>query len=1428
MVSRKRILCLLGLFICVNLILLFSVPSLNFTADEKLTKENTSIPIKNNPRISTGNNYDSIDEILDAKIINYSTYGYFPQNYQPSLQATYYGLYILDEIGRLSTINQTEITNFLMSHYDQSSNIFMDDYSRRYLDIDISKTFYPLTSVLEINCYAILSLSILGRLDLINTQDAINFFWSCYNPSTSGFVGQPYNFILPDHFKLSTMDNTYFAIKTLDLLMSNWNGYLTEKNDLIQYMINLQEIDPFYWYFGGFLNDEDLGLDTIAIFEPNLLSSYYSIASLDVFNAISSININNFHQYLEGLYDSGSDSFQMAYFLLKQNYGNLVGTSLGLILSDLTSLSGIDRSGVVNFILTNRNSKGIWNYSTDYTYSELIDTFQVVRSLSEAGELSQLTVGEKDTIATSITLFFMYEGFSLLSQDYTSINLLYGLVNAFDINNRILDLDFQYLYSDIEQSCLYKLIVDCEGFVAGLVFDESYLGYRSFPIEYYLSGNQQYVQEAEKILMSHESTFMALDVFNKISKLDEFEIAHDLDTFISSIIDSQFLEAGYSNYGGFLPFLTFTKGSIPYQNEKIFIDYSYYAIMVLELLSEYLGYGNITSLAFDVNTLSTYIHNKIIDDVNHLYFDSGYSRPEIWIQDTYYAAYILRSIGQFDLDTVKIKNFVQDNINYSNIKSVYYSYKIGKLLANNITLNYDLIYELIGNLYSEENFGYFQTTEQKRLDPEILYWVSEMIENDLKYSTTSIEIVSLLDCIFLSSGNNLTFVINSTYGGDYELRINGTLIDTSTFTTGVTTFVYFLDEFTDEIGEHSVYINTTTIEGTAADITSSFYVFSTSETMVQILSLNNYEFMTTGNLIRFILSSDFPDWHNFTIDGVEVSSGGFTDNQLFSISIDGYDVGDHDIYIEARGLDQKEGYASVVFTVYSTSETIITLHSINNFLYNSTGNYVNFSISSDFPEWYTVEVDGILIEEGPYISDTIILFSLDGISSGLHTLNLWANSTDKKETSLNVQFSIFSNSFIEIEIRSLDNYEFKTLGNVVRFFINTSFPDIYEFYIDQILLNSGPYNHSGHEFTFSIDGHLVGEHNISIRVNSTDGKEAYCITSFTVYSLSNTIVSIGELLDYEFQTNGHFVQFNITSFYPDYYTIFIDGKKMYEDDYVSGLYYFFSIDGYEVGVYSLFIWAIGEDGKVGMASGEFSVYSNSTTVITVNKIPSYEFMTEGNFINFSISSEFTGIYNLTINNFLISKDNYSIDDIVLISSDGYSVGDHLVIIKAKSIDGKVAHFETTFSVYSTSSTLITIHALDDYLLNSTNNYLNFSIYSKYPDYYELWIDGVLINSDNFSKDQYILYSLDYLTSILGNHTVYIYAMGLDGKEAEISDMFIVYEMIEEPDDPIILEPPVPTPTETIFLPIMPLGILILIPGTIIFYTYKLEHKKKTK
>ena len=144
---------------------------------------------------------------------------------------------------------------------------------------------------------------------------------------------------------------------------------------------------------------------------------------------------------------------------------------------------------------------------------------------------------------------------------------------------------------------------------------------------------------------------------------------------------------------------------------------------------------------------------------------------------------------------------------------------------------------------------------------------------------------------------------------------------------------------------------------------------------------------------------------------------------------------------------------------------------------------------------------------------------------------IWANGSDGKESTHSVQFSVFSHSFIEIEIIDLPNYEFQTVGNEIVFYINASFPDTVKFYIDDVLNWSGPYTHSGQYFFLSIDGYNVNEHTIRIWANSTDESDASLQSSFTVYSLSNTIIKITELPDYEFLTIGHYIKFNAFLFH---------------------------------------------------------------------------------------------------------------------------------------------------------------------------------------------------------------------------------------------------------------------------------------------------------
>ena len=745
--SHKALICLsiiiLSSPILFNQVNLWNRIELNtrFPQTEYGYENESQAPLTSSPT----NNYEIIEEIFTQNLAKYSSMGYFPQLYEPSLQATYYALYILEALGNLDQINQSSITDYIMSHYDSYSHIFLDKYSYRYLDTDFSQGYYALTSILEVNCYALLSLDILGQLGIIDTQDSIDFIWSCYNPegSENGFIGQPYSPNLIEEFKIATMDNTFFAVRTLDLLIDDWSSYNDEKTSIVQYITSLQLLN------GGFLNDNDTSFDSFAspMFEPNLLSSYYCIKSLEVLNSVNSINIGGFHQYLNSLYDDTVHSFQL-YIMGIQDFCNIVATALGLELSDITGYTGLNRIDVINFLLTNLNNLGNWDSSTWFRNHELIDTYQIIRSLKESGDINQLTLQEKNQISNAILFYEHYIGFSLISNDYMSIEHIHSIINSFDLFNRISEVDIQGLYSLID-GC-YRDLVYCHGFSASTNL-VNYIGFRSRPIEYYNLGYYHFTEETDG-LFNHKFDYKALDSLLKISKLNDFGLNYNLMDFISNIIDSQFLESGFENYGAFLPFFTYSLRSPEAQNKSIFLEYSYYAIKTLELLVNQLNLGPIVDLSFNKGALYGFIRRNVYESNSVLHFNPQHtSNLETILQDTYYMIYILKAINLFDLNMQKIKEFILQNINYSNIKNIYYSHKITEILGLEIQFDVELTSNLVKQLYIEGLSEFFESIDSQVINQEIFLWVCEMARTSDLYIECNYH-----ESVYLGSVNTIT------------------------------------------------------------------------------------------------------------------------------------------------------------------------------------------------------------------------------------------------------------------------------------------------------------------------------------------------------------------------------------------------------------------------------------------------------------------------------------------------------------------------------------------------------------------------------------------------------------------------------------------------------------------------------------------------
>jgi len=674
---------------------------------------------------SDATNLDFLNEIFDSKSADFSSNGYYSQIYSGSLQATYYALFILDSIGKLDEIDQGEVLNYVMSFYNSSSHQFVDSSAKRYLASIIPGMYMPLTTLLEVNCYAVLSLDILNGLHLINTAETIDFIWECYHPNLHGFIGQPYDASLDEGFKIPTADNTYYAVITLDLLISDWNGYSQQRSDVVSYIDGLQSVDSH----AGFYNDNEPLFDSLLEIEPNQFSSFYAIKTLETFGSsyVDVIDTTKFHQDLNDLYHPEDFYFDISSVAWVANYTNIVATAINLELADITGFNGFDRDRVIDFIIDNRNALGGWDASTTIKYHELIDAFQIVRSLANTEALSELTLSEKNEIASYIRLFSQLNGYSLLSEDYTSIELIHAIISSYDYFERLAELDIQGLYNLLEGSVLY--IGGEYEFYACTKIDSNVARFRSEPLDYYTLGFHKHLEKIN-VLYSHKETYSILNSLQKIFKLNDFAASHDLNSVLQDVIDSQFMDSGYQeNFGAFL----FDNGNqtSEWKNQFVYLQYSFYAIKVMELIADYLGLGPITNLGFDESALATYIVRNIVESPTELYFDVEYSNSvEIALENTYYAIYVLKAIDEYNFDSAKIENFVHSRLNYSNVKNLYYSYKITEILDLQVIFDVEQSHSLIQAIYSGAHHEFFESTERNAIEQEAFAWVCEMAKND--------------------------------------------------------------------------------------------------------------------------------------------------------------------------------------------------------------------------------------------------------------------------------------------------------------------------------------------------------------------------------------------------------------------------------------------------------------------------------------------------------------------------------------------------------------------------------------------------------------------------------------------------------------------------------------------------------------------------
>ncbi len=754
--KRARSLKCIGLVIIALNIIIISWNMTSITINKSVISNQESVRLK--PNLG---NQELIEQLLDAKIEEFRREGFFSEYYYPSIHATYYAVQSLMYLGKEDVIDKYEIVNFLMDHYDDSSHTFRDEYSDRYLDSDFIGIYYPLTSILEVNCYATLTLDLLGNLSLIDKQETIDFIWSCYNPIDHGFIGRPYDSSLTSGFRTSTAENTYFAVIALDVLLSDWSAYEDEVDEIILF------INTLHGSNGCFKNDQASSIYTVCPSDKSIISSYYCIKILEKFGSVATMGLSDFWEYMEATYQATENFFSMREFIGLEEEMNLVASAMAIELADLTWFSGYDRSATIQYVLDHRNTLGNWNDGTIGNNHDLWFTYTILRSLYNTGSLSTLSSEDINQIASSFDLYKNpIAGYSLISRDYTSIKSINSIIKSLKLEGKYNDLailEKEAIFNQIVDACVLNYFPE-SSFTTQINMALESKNFRTFPIESNSYGNREIFQEIG-MPHSHKAMYFALEVFEKTFKLDDLNDSYSLLGFVQSIVDCQFLEPGYDGNGGFLPNKELIYVPAENRDNNVFLEYSYYAIKSLRLLSNFLELGPISELGIDCDSLTEFIYRNILEDSTQAYYQPRYTGDSIdGLKNTYFALELLKMLETYLLDDEKIITFALQNLDYSNIASVYYCFKILDLIGEEYSFNCSLTKNLVQQLYYEGINGFYLSTKKTKIEPEALSWICEMANSEWICGESQCEsLVALGTTLNVSASlNGLIYDVDST------------------------------------------------------------------------------------------------------------------------------------------------------------------------------------------------------------------------------------------------------------------------------------------------------------------------------------------------------------------------------------------------------------------------------------------------------------------------------------------------------------------------------------------------------------------------------------------------------------------------------------------------------------------------------------------
>ncbi len=542
------------------------------------------------PDAATVEGTSPFDTFLDQVIMHQDPSGTLPALAPPTLRGTFLAVQALYILGFPADVDPTPVQAFVLSCLNDTSHLFADT-AINAIEHGIRVSGY---STIEATYYALAMLELFGALQPPEWQETANALIASQDGS-GGFACRP---------GVCTTHDAYFAYKALQLL---GDAGMANVDALASFLDGRQASDPARWWeYGAFTNLPPATGEDADFTEPNVVTSFYAVATLAACGRSSVLNEAALVGFMGLLKNMSSNLYSYA---TGNERAEHVGTAHLLALDQyLTGDASIDYAAAGSALIS-RLDTGTFNEGRKAPANHTLSAAcEVVWGLSEGGRLGEVSTATKEKLREFISLHLVASG-SMAGYALTRLAAFHELANllpAITGAGKVDTMNVNGLYAFIRG--LYSKVL------AYFSADGTALLQRDLPACYNPSSPDG------AFASGIATTLPALQTLKAIGRLNDFlGETHDTAKILGNITASQFLNASApAVHGAFCPQSAFARECKGNEGIRALIN-PQWTVQALEAIA--ILDPTAPASHFDAGAAWQYLSQSLSTEGNAIYFN---------------------------------------------------------------------------------------------------------------------------------------------------------------------------------------------------------------------------------------------------------------------------------------------------------------------------------------------------------------------------------------------------------------------------------------------------------------------------------------------------------------------------------------------------------------------------------------------------------------------------------------------------------------------------------------------------------------------------------------------------------------------------------------------------------------------------------------